>query len=202
VSERIDRRRVTVVAATGIEAAAARKALPGVRVYEAGIALWKLPRGALEDAELVISCGIAGGLRDTYPSGTVLIPKQVRRPDGGEMRCDPELFEVLTLAARRLGCIPVDEPLVTTSTIVHGTQRRHWADLGYVGVDMETGLLPAGAAAVRVILDTPQQELSADWSSPARALRNPRNWSQALWLARAAPRYARLAAAIVAAACS
>jgi hypothetical protein len=74
--------------------------------------------------------------------------------------------------------------------------------LGYVGVDMETGLLPAGAAAVRVILDTPQQELSADWSSPARALRNPLNWSQALWLARVAPRYARLAAAIVAAACS
>ena len=73
---------------------------------------------------------------------------------------------------------------------------------GYAGVDMETGLLDAPRiAAVRVILDTPQHELSPDWLRPARALRNPRNWPQALWLARDAPRCARRAAEVVAAAC-
>ena len=93
------------------------------------------------------------------------------------------------------------DPTITSASIINGTERETWAEAGYVGVDMETGLLQAPrVAAVRVVLDTPMRELSAEWLNPARALRNPRNWAQALWLARHAPRYARRAAAVVAAA--
>ncbi|MBV8116921.1 MAG: hypothetical protein JOZ01_03025, partial [Candidatus Eremiobacteraeota bacterium] len=84
-----------------------------------------------------------------------------------------------------------------------GPQRTQWAQLGYGGVDMESGLICVRKmAVVRVVLDTPQRELHADWLSPGRALRNPRNWAEALWLAQWAPRYARRAAEIVAKACS
>jgi hypothetical protein len=52
-----------------------------------------------------------------------------------------------------------------------------------------------------VILDTPARELNADWLRPVRALSDPRNWAEAMWLAREAPRCARRAAEVVAAAC-
>ena len=66
---------------------------------------------------------------------------------------------------------------------------------------METGLIPAKRlAAVRVILDTPQRELSEVWLHPATALVRPDVWPQALWLARQGPRCARLAAEVLAAA--
>ncbi len=43
---------------------------------------------------------------------------------------------------------------------------------------------------LRVILDTPTRELSAAWAAPTRAIRQPANWSQALWLVINAPRFA------------
>jgi hypothetical protein len=201
--KQIEIERLAVIAATAIEAAAVRKALPRARVLETGIALAKLPPGALEGVEFVISCGLAGGLRAAYSSGTVLIPKLVRRPDGTTATCDAALVAALTGSAKCLGHSPVDDPMLTSDRLVRGAERRVWAERGYAGVDMETGLLEVPAvAAVRVILDTPLRELSADWLLPRRALRNPRNWPEALWLAGAAPRYARRAAEIVAGACS
>ena len=80
-------------------------------------------------------------------------------------------------------------------------EREAWASVGFAGVDMETGLIDAPRiAAVRVVLDTPQRELSAEWVEPLRALRSPRNWPQLFWFARNAPRFARRAAQVVAAA--
>lgn len=189
---------VVVVTATSVEAKAARRALPGVRVYEAGIGLAK-GRGEWGDA--IVSCGLAGGLRDDLPSGTVLIPSEVVRPDETRLECDPELVAAYRAAARSLGFEPVCDPLLTSATIVRGPERARWARLGCAAVDMETGLLVARRiAAVRIVLDTPQRELRADWLHPRRALLDPRNWREAVWLARDAPRYARRAAEIVAAA--
>ena len=193
--------RLMVVTATALEAKAARRALPGVAVIEAGIALVKLQGSALADAAAVVSCGLAGGLDARYSSGTVLIPREVRRPGGGVFRCDPELVEALATASRRLGYEPVGEPLLTSAAIVRGSERAAWSEAGYAGVDMETGLLDLPrVAAVRVVLDTPRRELSADWLRPGRALLNPKNWPEALWLARYAARYARRAADVVSAA--
>jgi nucleoside phosphorylase len=174
-----------------------RRACPGARVIETGVALARTNPSDLGDC--VVSCGLAGGLRADLASGTVLIPRQVRRPDGEALQCDAELIDALLESARRLGIAPVTDALLTSERIVNGAERAQWAAQGYAGVDMETGrIVGARVATVRVILDTPQRELSSDWLNPGRALRNPRNWPQALWLARAAPSAARLAAQIVA----
>jgi hypothetical protein len=193
-----DRRRAAVIVATATEALAVRRLMPDVRVYETGIALQK-HAGPFGGA--VVSCGLAGGLRRDVPSGTVLVPREVRRPDGSALHCDDALTAKLAQSARRLGFEPVCDPLLTSSSIVNGSDRETWAGAGFAGVDMETGLIEAERiAAVRVVLDTPQRELSAEWLVPARALARPRNWPQAFWLARNAPRFARRAAAVVAAA--
>jgi nucleoside phosphorylase len=161
----------------------------------------KKKRGGLGDR--IISCGLAGGLRHDLPTGTILIPHDVLSPDGTTLHCDDELVERLIAGARTIGIEPRSEPMVTTTTVVTGGERRRWADRGYAAVDMETGLLRAPrVAAVRTILDTPLRELSEDWLNPALAALKPWNWRELLWLAREGPRCARLAAQVVAAALS
>ena len=109
------------------------------------------------------------------------------------------ILRSLAERARELGIAPLFDPLVTSNTIVRGAARAQWAARGYAAVDMETGLIQAPRiAAVRVILDTPACELSADWRNPIVAMLKPWNWLQALWLAREAPRAAALAARVAA----
>ncbi|HEY1429815.1 MAG TPA: hypothetical protein VGF18_09595 [Candidatus Tumulicola sp.] len=186
---------VAVMAATGLEADAARRELPDVRVYETGIGLQRHDGSGIA---MAISCGLAGGLRGDLASGTVLIPATVGLADGTMRACDPQLVAGLTSAARSLGFEPVADPLLTADSIVRGDERARWASFGFAGVDMETAKLRSAVfAAVRVILDTPKQELSADWERPIAAMVRPWNWPQAVWLARFAPPYARRAAQIV-----
>ncbi len=189
--------RITVVAATGVEARAARAAIGSrARVIQAGIALRGL-RG--DPGPITISCGLAGGLRDDLPTGTVLIPREIRRPDGTMLTCDPELFAALVRSSRAAGCEPVEAPLLTTARIVRGPERMRWAQQGYAGADMETGLLQSPRiACVRVILDTPVNEFSAAWENPALVIFRPDAWFDIPFLARQAPRCAALAARIVA----
>jgi hypothetical protein len=186
----------TFVAATGIEYAALSRRLIGARIVETGIGLSKV-RSGLGDA--VISCGVAGGLRRDLPTGTVLVPREVRRPNGTLLRCDEEFVTLFLRSCRRLGIQPILDPLLTAGEIVQGDARAQWAAKGFAGVDMETGLLEARrVAAVRVVLDTPQREISRDWQSPLRAIVKPWNWPQAIWLAREGPRTAAIAARVVA----
>jgi hypothetical protein len=185
-----------VIAATELEVAALRRELRHVPIVKTGVGLASV-RAPL--GELVVSCGLAGGLRDDLPTGTVLIPREVRRPDGGVLECDRELVDAFAEGARALGIEPVFDPMVTASAIVTAGERADWAARGYAGVDMETGRLDVPrVAAVRVVLDTPQRELSKDWERPVLAMLKPWNWPQAVWLAREAPRAARVAARVVA----
>lgn len=189
---------VTIVAATSTEARAARRAAGrGVRVVECGIALTK----QRHFDGLTISCGLAGGLRDDVPTGTVLIPRIVRRPDGSDLECDLAAVQALTQAAQALGHRIVHDPLVTSETLIVGSQRHVWAERGYAGVDMETGLLLAPRiACVRVVLDTPQREISTAWLQPARAMLQPRAWLDLPFLMREGPHCSSIAARIAAAA--
>lgn len=192
---------VTVVAATRLEAWAVRRALPGARLVEAGVGLSRLrgdpPGGA------VVTCGLAGALRPDLPTGTVIVPEAVRRPGGAWVACDAALVASLLAAARRLGLEPERAPLATAPALVRGAARAWWAEQGCAAVDMETGLLTAPRiAAVRVILDTPERDLSGAWRRPVLALARPAAWREALWLCREAPRCARRAAAVLAAALS
>lgn len=187
---------ITYIGATALECKALRRALPGARVVETGIAL-RTTRSGL--GAIVISCGLAGGLREDLPTGTLLLPREVRRPDGGMLQCDPELVDAFAKSARLLGVEPCFDPLLTAAEIVNGPARAQWGARGFAAVDMETGLLNAtSVAAVRVVLDTPQRELSKEWERPLSAMLKPWNWPQAAWLAREAPRAATLAARVVA----
>lgn len=175
-----------------------RRVVPGgISVVECGIAL---ERRTTFDG-LVISCGLAGGLRAGLPAGTVLVPRRVRRPDGSELLCDPAAVDALTRAAVRLGCTVVQDPLLTAKTLVYGPERQTWAAQGYAGVDMETGLIEAPrVACVRVILDTPEHEISPAWLQPARAMLQPRAWLDLPFLMREGPRCSSIAARVAAAA--
>lgn len=188
---------MVIVAATSVERKPLRRALPQARIVLAGVALANLHEDL---GDTVLSCGLAGGLRPGLPTGTLLLPREVRRPGGAMLRCDEALLEALAQGARALGVEPVFDPMLTAEAIVSGDKRAYWAQQGYAGVDMETGRLTASrVAAVRVVLDTPENEISADWAVPWRALLKPSNWPQARWLAREVSRAAALAAAVVAA---
>ncbi|HTU71394.1 MAG TPA: hypothetical protein VMF11_13875 [Candidatus Baltobacteraceae bacterium] len=189
----------TVVTATGLETRAVRRRAAGARVVEAGVGLANVGRASFRG--LAVSCGLAGGVRDDLATGTILIPSVVATTAGRSIACDAMWTARLRAAAARLGYAYVDAPLLTSETLITGSARAPWASRGFAAVDMETAAIPASAiAAVRVILDTPKRELSPDWLYPARAMLRPKNWGQALWLARVAPRCADVAAHIVAAA--
>ncbi len=189
---------IVIVAATSLEARAVRRHAPSAAVVESGVGLARLT-GALAGA--AISCGLAGGLRDDLPTGTIIIPSAVATRDGTAIECDPAWTARLRAGARNLGYAFIDAALLTSDVLVVGEERALWASRGFAAVDMETGRIRAdGIAAVRVVLDTPQRELSRDWLNPARAMMRPKNWGQMLWLAREGPRCADLAARVIAAA--
>jgi Phosphorylase superfamily len=192
----VEQATVTFIAATSLEFEALRRELPHERIVQTGIALSKVCAGL---GDVVVSFGLAGGLRSDLPTGTLLLPREVGRPDGSMMSCDPELIQAFAESARRLGIEPVFDRMLTADVIVCGEARAQWAARGYAGVDMETGLIVAPrVAAIRVVLDTPQREISADWQRPLLAILKPWNWPQALWLAREAPRAVARAARVAA----
>jgi hypothetical protein len=197
VSERLDRTTLTIVTATRLEARAVCRELGAITIVRAGIGLSRAPDLRFDGA--AISCGLAGGTRPDLPTGTVLVPTEVAGPDGKRRPCDPSLVAALCDGARRLGLTAVTAPLRTSRTIVRGEERQRCAALGFAGVDMETAFIDAARlAAVRVILDTPQHELSEAWLSPLRALLTPSAWGELPWLAREGPRCARIAARVLA----
>jgi hypothetical protein len=193
---------VTVVAAMGVEARPVARHAPQLRLVRAGIGLAMLDRDLLT-TPVVISVGLAGGLSGDLVSGTVVIPAQVAREDGVLVACDPEWSAALERASRRLGYPTATASLLSADALVTHAGRAMWAARGFAAVDMETavlaGMVPR-VAAVRVVLDTPSQEISPAWERPARAALDPRNWREGAWLMRAAPRLARRAALVVAAA--
>lgn len=183
-----------VLAATRLEEQAAQRELRDldVRIVRSGVG----HGGRFDDT--VISCGLAGGLRRDVPSGTILIPDEIARRTGERIACDTELSEKLRAAARAMGKEPLSAPLLTTTSLVRHGERRNFAAIGYAGADMESGGIQAPRlAAVRVVLDTPDRELSEAWLHPLSVVFRPDVWRELPWLALNAPRYARLAAKIV-----
>jgi hypothetical protein len=188
---------ITIVTATAVEYAAAKAVLPqAVRVMRAGISLRRF-RMYIDGS--AISCGVAGGVRDDVPTGAVLIPRIIRRADGTAVECDQSLVEALITASRALGHEPIDGPLLSTATLVHGADRATYASQGISGVDMETAFIQAQRlACVRVVLDTPKREISPAWLNPASIVFHPGAWRDLPFLAREGPRCARRAASVIA----
>ncbi len=195
ISPAFDLASLTVVTPTSLEYRIARAELPNINVVRAGIALSALDPTTLSDT--VISCGLAGGLAD-LPTGTVVLPETLHSADGATIACDALLVKALRESASALGLRYSGEPLLSAGSIVRGDERRLWAARGFVAADMESALLRGSRiAAVRVILDTPQHELHRAWLHPATVLFHPRAWFELPWLAKEAPRCARIAARVI-----
>ncbi|HXW51106.1 MAG TPA: hypothetical protein VEJ41_03875 [Candidatus Acidoferrales bacterium] len=181
---------LTIVTATGFEAAAIGRAVPGVRVVRGGVGL---VQARAERYDVVVSCGLAGGLRADLPTGTIVIPHEVETDNGERISCDPHLNAALVAAATQLGHGLSQEKLLTSAALVIGTSRSLWAQRGFVAADMETGFVSARRiAALRIILDTPRYELSPLWLKPASVVIRPWLWSQGLWLSREGARCMRI----------
>jgi 4-hydroxy-3-methylbut-2-enyl diphosphate reductase len=201
---------VVVLAATGLEWRAVRRAVAGsgVPVVRCGVGLrrWDAPQTPGERGPALITCGLAGGLRADLPPGIVVIADSVAYEDGERLTCDPAWVTKLVAGARACGQEPVVGPMLTARRLVVGEARRAWAEKGFVAAEMETALLAAAGAplgSLRVVLDAPSREVSAEWSRPAaRVALDPRRWAETVWLATRAPRYARLAARCLAEALS
>ena len=194
---------MVVLAATGLEWRAARRALAGsgIDVIRCGVALrrWEPPA---PPQPALITCGLAGGLSPDLAPGTVVVAESVAFEDGEFVARDPRWVDALVAGTRACGREPVVGPMLTSRRLVVGEALRAWAAKGFVAAEMETALLaPAGAplGSLRVVLDAPSREVSARWSRPALAPLDPRRWGETVWLAARAPGYARMAARCVAA---
>jgi hypothetical protein len=190
--------RVEALAPTQLEYWALRVVKPAVEVRRCGVRLSDRQRRAEFDA--TVTCGLAGSLLAAVEPGTVLIPQLVRAPDGSVARCDPMLWGALMLGARSLGFNPETGPLLTSENLITGSARDDWARRGFVAADMETGLVAATSprfASVRVVLDSPSRPISDHWLAPSRAAQRPSLWSELIWLAYVAPRYALRAARVL-----
>lgn len=189
---------VEILAPTFLEYWAVRYMRPHAHVSWTGVQLahWK---GVCQDSRIVV-CGLAGALAPGLPPGTVLIPEQVGLADGRIMRCDPALVQALVAAAHTLHFQPDSRPLLTAQTLIVGNERHDWSQRGFVAADMETGLLTGRGlrvATIRVVLDSPEQNISQDWRRPTRAVLQPSLWRELSWLCHVAPRYALRAAHIL-----
>ncbi len=190
--------RLSVLAPTRLEAWAVRWRAPQLDVMHCETRLLRRPPPGP-----TVICGLAGGLAADLPTGSLLIPDAVGLPDGRRFACEPNLVGHLRAGARRLGLSFHTDPIVSLPHLVTGDERGRWRAEGYLAADMEAGPLLAAAvpvACVRVVLDSPEREVSPLWLTPSRAARRPSLWPQLLWLAVHAPALALRAAAVTAAA--
>lgn len=191
-------RSVEILAPTFLEYWAVRHTLPHARASWAGVRLarWKGAR----QGSIVVVCGLAGALAPDLRPGTVLIPDWVGLADGRIMHCDTALVQALVTAARTLHFQPDTRPLLTAQSLIGSDHGHDWSQRGFVAADMETGLLTGRnlrVATIRVVLDSPEHDISPDWLRPTRALLQPGLWRELFWLSRVAPQYALRAAHVL-----
>lgn len=187
---RSEAQRIAILAPTLPEYWAVRILLPRACIYRTGVGMAR--RQKLRQGSIVVVCGLAGALVSGLSPGTILIPEWVGLANGKTMACDPGLVQTLVTATRSLHWQLSTGPLLTASSLIVGSERSKWTQHGFVAVDMETGLLAEQdlhVAAIRVILDTPEHEISSDWLHPEKAFFQAQHWKELWWLSSTAPRY-------------
>lgn len=181
---------MVVVAATWLEADAARRALHGTGVEVVRVGVGGAPLWVADGQGPVVVVGLCGALVP-LPPGMVAVPDEVGEPDGSLMRCDVKLVAGLRAAVAARGWPLARGRQLTAPTILRGAGRARWAAQGFETVDMEAAaaLRHSPGAVVRVVIDAPDAELPG-----ARDLLDPRHWPAAARVAFRAPGYARRAA--------
>jgi len=180
---------VTLIAATSLECKALRRELPEARIVQ----VWDCARELKNTArrhrcELRSRRRIADGSPDRNAPDSTARPRSKRNV----IRCDDELVEALTQGARSLGIEPVFDPAPDGRFDRHRSGARNVGDERLRGSRHGDRRIAAPrVAAVRVVLDTPHHELSAEWRTAAGVLK-PSNWPEACrgWHARRRARQA------------
>ena len=142
-----------------------------VEVRQVGQGPW--PRGAIGCSGVgpVLVAGVCGALVPELRPGDVVVPREVRGPDGRVRDLPGSVF--LAAEIRRAGYRVHTGPLVQAQGLVHGREaREELAATGAAAVDIESGALLAAAgdvpvAVVRVVVDTPDLPLLRP-GTPAR----------------------------------
>ena len=179
--------RLLVIAPLRIERAALRCGLPGALVLHSGMGAARSRAAASSAACIpavaVAVAGFCGAVSGGMLPGDVVVASEVRGPEG-VTTCEARPV-VAALAALGIENVRVG-PVASVDHVVGGAERRALAAGGALAADMESAwLAPAAAgrpfAVLRVVLDTPERELSRPLTTLAGAL--------AAWraLRRAAP---------------
>jgi 4-hydroxy-3-methylbut-2-en-1-yl diphosphate reductase len=179
--------RLLVIAPLRIEGAALRCGLPGALVLRSGLGAARsraaAPAAARLPAAAVAVAGFCGAVSAGLAPGDVVVASEVRGPEG-VISCEARSL-VAALAALGIENVRVG-PVASSDHVVRGAERRALAAEGALAADMESAwLAPAAAgrpfAVLRVVLDTPERELSRPLATLAGAF--------AAWraLCRAAP---------------
>jgi 4-hydroxy-3-methylbut-2-enyl diphosphate reductase len=141
----------------------ARGGRPDVVVRRVGSGPFPFGAAACLGAGPVLVAGVCGALVPELRPGDVIVPAEVRCPDGTTRRVAGSPF--LASALRRAGYRVFTGPLLQSETLVKGRAAREArAATGAIAVDMESGQLLAAAhsapaAVVRVVVDTPDAPL-------------------------------------------
>jgi len=168
--------RLLVFAPLRIERAAVRRGLPGALVLHSGMGAARSRSAALAGARLpadaVAVVGFCGAVAAGLRPGDVVVAGEVRGPEG-VTACETQPV-VAALAALGVENVRVG-PVVSADHVVRGAERAALAAQGALAADMESAwLAPAAAgkpfAVLRVVLDTPDRELSRPLATLASGL--------------------------------
>jgi 4-hydroxy-3-methylbut-2-enyl diphosphate reductase len=160
------RRRLLLLAPLAIERAAVRGAASGAVVLHTGMGATRsrkaVSRAKATTAVAVAVVGFCGATDDSLRPGDVVVASEVRGPRAETVKCSHGPI-VAALRSRGITSLHVG-PIASVDHVVHGAQRAELARSGAVAVDMESVWLAEAAAGrpfavVRVVVDTPSQEL-------------------------------------------
>lgn len=132
-----------VAVLTGIESEA--RLLPGVRVALSAADPVQAERQAAalvaEGVAALVSFGLAGGLADGLPPGTLLVPETVRCNDGTAIAADPDWRDTVRYALERNGMTVHGGAIAAAAAVVPTPDAKRALAIrsGAVAVDMESG---------------------------------------------------------------
>jgi 4-hydroxy-3-methylbut-2-enyl diphosphate reductase len=154
-----------VLAPLRVEAFALRRGAPRLHVVRTGMGPLRAQRAAriwrsAPEASLVIA-GLCGALDPALRPGDVIVPSQLRSPEGTQGAPDAA---ALRHALCRRGLRVHDGTLQGVERTISGRERQSLREGGAHAVDMESPWLAAAAAGrpfavLRVVLDAPGAEL-------------------------------------------
>ena len=191
-----DPARLLVITPLRVEHAAVRRGLPEAYLLRSGMGAARASaaarRAAAAPADAVAVAGFCGAVAGGMRAGDVVVAGEIRGPEG-VTECASGLL-VAALAVVGIERVRVG-PVTSVDHVVRGAERAAMAAEGALAADMESAwAAPAAAgrpfAVLRVVLDTPDRELSrplvtlaagvAAWRMLRRAAP-----ALALWAARA-----------------